>query len=170
MDGIHYEELRRPGHGETLALADGVTWLRMPLPFSLDHINLYLLRDTGGWVIVDTGLDTNTTRGVWRRVFAEGMNNDPATHVVVTHLHPDHAGCANFLVAEFDADLWMTRQEYFLCRVLIADTGTDAPREGERFYRAAGFTDEQIELYKENFGMFGKFVKGMPQSLSLIHI
>jgi glyoxylase-like metal-dependent hydrolase (beta-lactamase superfamily II) len=164
MDGIHYEELRRPGHGETLALADGVTWLRMPLPFSLDHINLYLLRDTGGWVIVDTGLDTNTTRGVWRRVFAEGMNNDPATHVVVTHLHPDHAGCANFLVAEFDADLWMTRQEYFLCRVLIADTGTDAPREGERFYRAAGFTDEQIELYKENFGMFGKFVKGMPQS------
>ena len=164
MDGIQYEQLPRPDHGETLALADGVTWLRMPLPFSLDHINLYLLRDTGGWVIVDTGLDTNTTRGVWRRVFAEGMQRDPATHVVVTHLHPDHAGCANFLVNEFDVDLWMTRAEYLLCRVLIADTGAAAPPEGERFYRAAGFSDEQLELYKENFGMFGKFVKGMPQS------
>jgi glyoxylase-like metal-dependent hydrolase (beta-lactamase superfamily II) len=164
MGGIQYEKLQRPGHGETLPLADGVTWLRMPLPFSLDHINLYLLRDTGGWVIVDTGLDTNTTRGVWRRVFADGMDNDPATHVVVTHLHPDHAGCANFLVSEFDVDLWMTRDEYLLCRVLIADTGAAAPPEGERFYRAAGFTNEQIGLYKENFGMFGKFVKGMPQS------
>lgn len=164
MDGIRYEHLQRPGRGETRTLADGITWLRMPLPFSLDHINLWLLRDDGGWVIVDTGLDTNTTREIWRRVFAENMGGEPATHVVVTHLHPDHAGCTHFLVKEFGADLWMTREEYLLCRVLIADTGNEAPSEGERFYRSAGFTEEQIALYKENFGLFGKFVKGMPQS------
>jgi len=164
MEGIRYEHDTRPGEGETMALADGITWLRMPLPFSLSHINLWLLRDDRGWVIVDTGVDTKTSRGVWQDVFANAMRNDPATHVIATHLHPDHVGCADWLVTEFDVDLWMTREEYMLCRVLISDTGKDAPEEGVQFYTAAGFSDEQLALYEANFGMFGKFVRNMPQS------
>ena len=168
MDPIRYELEARPGDGETQALMEGITWLRMPLPFQLNHINLWLLRDSGGWVIVDTGLGTGTTRDTWRKVFSDGMRNDPATHVVVTHLHPDHAGCASWLVSEFGVDLWMTREEYLLCRALIADTGKDAPADGMRFYRAAGFDDEQLARYRENFGMFGKVVPDMPQSFRRI--
>jgi len=164
MERIRYELEARPDDGQTLALTEGITWLRMPLPFQLNHINLWLLRDNGGWVIVDTGLGTSTTRDTWRKVFADGMGNDPATHVVVTHLHPDHAGCASWLVGEFDVDFWMTREEYLLCRALIADTGKEAPPDGMRFYRAAGFDDEQLARYRENFGMFGKVVPDMPQS------
>ena len=164
MSGIRYELDMRPGEGETLSLADGMLWLRMPLPFQLNHINLWLLRDEGGWVIVDTGLGTATTREIWQKIFADSMRNEPATHIIVTHLHPDHAGCADWLVNEFGVDLWMTREEYLLCRILIADTGKEAPPEGVRFYRAAGFSDEQIALYRENFGMFGKVVPGMPQA------
>ena len=37
-----------PAPGRTLALAPGVRWLRMALPFALDHINLWLLRDVQG--------------------------------------------------------------------------------------------------------------------------
>jgi glyoxylase-like metal-dependent hydrolase (beta-lactamase superfamily II) len=165
MQDFQYELDSRPSDGETMMVADGVTWLRMPLPFSLNHINLWLLRDDGGWVIVDTGLYTSTTREIWQKVFANGMRNDPATHIVVTHLHPDHAGCANWLVEQFGVDLWMTLEEYLLCRVLIADTGREAPPNGVWFYRAAGFDDEQIALYRDNFGMFGKVVPAMPQSL-----
>jgi glyoxylase-like metal-dependent hydrolase (beta-lactamase superfamily II) len=164
MERIRYEHTSRPGKGETMAMDDGITWLRMPLPFSLNHINLWLLRDDGGWVIVDTGVDTNTSRNLWRHVFADAMNAEPATHVIATHLHPDHVGCADWLVREFDVDLWMTREEYLLCRLLIGDTGEDAPAEAVRFYRAAGFSDEQLALYRANFGMFGHFVKGMPQA------
>jgi glyoxylase-like metal-dependent hydrolase (beta-lactamase superfamily II) len=164
MGELRYEFESKPGDGGTLPLIDGVDWLRMPLPMSLNHINLWLLRDAGGWVIVDTGLGTNTTRGMWQRVFADAMEGDPATHVVVTHMHPDHSGCAGFLVETFNVDLWMTREEYLLCRVLISDTGKEAPREGERFYRAAGFSEAQIASYKANFGGFGRAVQGMPQS------
>ena len=70
MERIHYEHSSRPGPGETMAMADGITWLRMPLPFSLNHINLWLLRDVGGWVIVDTGVDTSKSRQIWQEVFA----------------------------------------------------------------------------------------------------
>ena len=164
MEGIRYELDARPGEGETMRVAEGVTWLRMPLPFSLNHINLWLLRDDDGWVIVDTGIDTQTSREIWHRVFDEDMGGEPATHVIATHLHPDHSGCAGWLAREFGVDLWMTRAEYLLCRLLIEDTGKEAPAEGRRFYRAAGYTDEQIADYVAGFGMFGKFVREMPQA------
>lgn len=148
---------------------DGIAWLRMPLPFALNHINLWLLRDDNGWVIVDTGVDTKTSRGVWESTFAGPMGGDPATHVIATHLHPDHVGCTGWLVDRFDVDLWMTRSEYLLCRILVSDTGHEAPPEGVLFYRAAGFTDEQLLLYRATFGAFGKFVRSMPMSYRRMH-
>ena len=164
MSRIEYEHLTRPKEGETMPVADGITWLRMPLPFSLNHINLWLLRDDNGWVIVDTGIDTPTSRDVWQDTFDGAMNNEPATHVIATHLHPDHAGCAGWLVKQFGVDLWMTREEYMLCRVLVNDTGHEAPAEGIQFYKAAGFTDEQLATYRESFGMFGRVVGPLPQA------
>ena len=32
-----------PAAGETREVAPGVHWIRMPLPFALDHINLWLI-------------------------------------------------------------------------------------------------------------------------------
>ncbi len=164
MSEIQYEFDARPNRGEVMVVANGIVWLRMPLPFSLKHINLWLLRDEASWVIVDTGINTKTSRGVWHDTFAVAMGGDPASHVVATHLHPDHAGCAGWLVRHFDVDLWMTRDEYMLCRILAADTGRSAPEEGIRFYAGAGFSAEQLESYKSRFGLFGKFVHPLPEA------
>ncbi|MGB5627382.1 MAG: MBL fold metallo-hydrolase [Woeseiaceae bacterium] len=164
MTEIQYEFDTRPDEGDSMHVADDIVWLRMPLPFSLKHINLWLLRDETGWVIVDTGVDTKTSRGVWQATFSGAMRGDPASHVVATHLHPDHVGCAGWLVDHFDVDLWMTRDEYMLCRILAADTGRDAPEEGIRFYVSAGFSAEQVDSYKSRFGMFGRFVHPLPEA------
>ena len=162
--GIDYEFDARPDNGQTQTVADGIEWLRMPLPFSLNHINLWLLRDDSGWAIVDTGVGTDETRQVWAAVFSEAMSDDPATHIIATHMHPDHAGCAGWLVRHFGVDLWMTRDEYMMCRILVADTGRDAPEEGVRFYAAAGLTTEQLERYRKSFGFFGKYVTPIPEA------
>ena len=161
---IHYEFDARPKNGETLNIADGIEWLRMPLPFSLNHINLWLLRDAARWAIVDTGVGTSKTIDLWQSVFEEAMAGDPASHIIATHMHPDHVGCAGYLAAHFDVDLWMSRDEYMMCRVLVADTGRSAPQEGIRFYKNAGFSDEQMQAYQTAFGMFGKFVKPLPEA------
>ncbi len=162
--GINYEFDSRPENGKTMAITDGVQWLRMPLPFSLNHINLWLLRDEPGWAIVDTGVGTDETKQVWKTIFAETMSDAPVTHVIATHMHPDHAGCAGWLVRRFDVDLWMSRDEYMMCRILVADTGRDAPEEGVRFYEAAGLTEEQLAKYRKSFGFFGKFVTPIPEA------
>ena len=97
------------------------------------------------------------------------MAERPLTHVIVTHLHPDHMGCAGWLTRHFDVDLWMTREEYMLGRLLVADTGKPAPEEAIRFYAAAGFSDEQLQEYRERFGFFGRVVSRLPESYVRIH-
>ena len=165
---IRYEFDSTPEPGESLPIADGVHWLRMPLPFELAHINLWLLEDNDSWVIVDSGMRTEDTQILWKKTIASLMDAKPLKHVVVTHLHPDHVGCAGWLVDEYDVDLWMTRDEYLLCRILVADRGRSAPEEGIRFYKGAGFPDDALGNYQKMFGMFGKYVAPLPEAYKRI--
>jgi glyoxylase-like metal-dependent hydrolase (beta-lactamase superfamily II) len=154
----------KPEIGGTVEIVPGVRWLRLPLPFMLNHINVWLLRDGDGWALVDTGIFTKTTREIWKDVLARELDGLPLTRILVTHLHPDHVGCAGWLARKFGLELCMTREEYLLCRVLVADTGKPAPPEGVRFYRAAGFDAGALDRYVENFGMFGRVVAPLPES------
>lgn len=161
---IEYAFEAEPAIGESIEILPGIRWLRMPLPFMLGHINLWLLSDFDHWTVVDTGLNTSTTRELWAVVLAGQLNSAPLSRILVTHLHPDHSGCAGWLSETCHAPLWMSREEYLLCRVLVADTGKPVPAEGTRFYSAAGFAESAIERYQMAFGSFGKVVSELPQS------
>jgi len=161
---INYPLGFKPEPGEALDIAPGVKWLRLPLPFLLEHINVWLLRDGHGWAIIDTGLFSNTTREIWNYVFDHYLDNAPITRLLVTHMHPDHVGCAGWLARKFGIELWMSRDEYQLCRVLVADTGKPAPPEGLNFYTRAGFTIGNLDRYMEFFGAFGHVVSPLPES------
>ena len=73
----------KPEAGGALDIAPGIRWLRLPLPFLLNHINVWLLRDGDGWTLVDTGLFTSTTRSVWEHVLEEHCEGLPLTRVLV---------------------------------------------------------------------------------------
>lgn len=152
-----------PEVGAVTKICDGVYWLRLSLPMQgLNHINVWFIRDGDGWAVVDTGIGSRDTKEIWRNVFENHMNGLPVTRVIVTHLHPDHVGLAGWMCRKFDAPLLMTRGEYFLCRLMAADTGHPAPQAGIRFFKKAGFNEEQIERYKSRFGGFGKAITPLP--------
>ena len=154
-----------PEAGSAIEVADGVYWLRFSLPMKgLDHINLYALRDGDQWVVVDTCIASREAKAIWERHFAELMGGRPVDRVIVTHLHPDHSGLAGWMCRKFGAPLLMTRGEYFLCRLLAADTGKEAPPEGVKFYAKSGFSEDQIELYKSRFGGFGRAITELPHA------
>ena len=153
-----------PAMGQPLAVAKGVYWLRMPLPFALNHINLWLLEDDIGWTIVDTGINTPACKELWQQVFDKHLNNKPVHQLIVTHLHPDHVGLAGWLCDVWGLELQMSRTDYLTCRVLMSDTGKAAPKAAIDFYQRAGVTDEQLASYQTKFGGYGKSIYTMPDS------
>ena len=153
-----------PVAGKVLEVAPGVVWIRMPLPFALNHINLWGLEDHDGWAVVDTGMRTDDTLAAWRELFREAQDERPITRVFVTHMHPDHIGLAGWLTRKFACRLWMTRQEYLNCRVLCSDSGREAPDDAMTFFHRAGWSAAALEDYRGRFGNFGKQIHALPDS------
>ena len=107
---------------------------------------------------------TTETAAAWRQVFAEALGGGPVSRIFVTHMHPDHIGMAGWIARKFAARLWITRLEYLMCRVMAADSGREAPEDGLRFYRAAGWDQDGLDTYRSRFGGFGKALYALPDS------
>ncbi|HWL29665.1 MAG TPA: MBL fold metallo-hydrolase [Burkholderiaceae bacterium] len=110
-----------PQPGQALPVADGVRWIRMPLPFALDHINLWLLRDEidgrEGWTIVDCGVSRDEVKALWEQVFENALDGLPVLRVIVTHMHPDHVGLAHWLCERWNAPMCMTMTDFAVARL-----------------------------------------------------
>jgi glyoxylase-like metal-dependent hydrolase (beta-lactamase superfamily II) len=143
----------KPAPGETMEVAPGIHWLRMPLPFQLNHINLWLLETDDGWVLVDCGLKLDTTKDFWRTLFAAksigAKFGRPVERLVVTHFHPDHIGLAGWLVRELETELWITRTEWLMARMLYLDNEATNHNTMARFYASHGLDPDLAErLFK----------------------
>ena len=84
---LHYPLADRlPPRGGAIEVAPGVLWLRMSLPYALDHINLWLLRDhidgRDGWSVVDCCIDRAESRADWEQVFASQLQGLPILRVI----------------------------------------------------------------------------------------
>jgi glyoxylase-like metal-dependent hydrolase (beta-lactamase superfamily II) len=119
-------------------IARGVYWLRMPLPFALDHINLWLIDAGPSWLLIDTGLNTGTTRRHWETLLRGPIGDKPIGRILCTHFHPDHAGLAGWLGERTRADLMMTRQEWLMGRLLTSDASAATEAHNTEFYRRTG--------------------------------
>jgi len=159
--GLAYPLGPAPAPGEAVSAVPGVLWLRLPLPMQLNHVNVYAIADGEGWAIVDTGIRTPDSVAGWEAALAGPLAGRPVTRVICTHMHPDHIGLAGWLCERFDAPLLMTQLEYVTARMLVSDSGP-APESGAIFWRAAGWSEDRIERYRQTYGMFAKGVSPIP--------
>ncbi|WP_372570887.1 MBL fold metallo-hydrolase [Ruegeria jejuensis] len=143
--GIRYPWPEPPAPGETIEVAEGVLWMRLPLPMKLDHVNVYALDDGDGWTLVDTGFSSKKTRAIWQGLIDGPLAGKPVRRVLVTHHHPDHIGNAGWFQSEFGAELVTTRTSWLFARMLTLDVQEVWPEETLDFYRSAGMASEILE-------------------------
>lgn len=136
-------------YGETAEVAPGLHWIRMPLPFALDHINLWLLADGDGWTVVDTGYNVEATREIWEEALEQITGGAPITRIVCTHFHPDHMGLAGWFAERFNAPLWMTYTEWLQAHVAVSETLTHDFDRWVDFYRDNGAPAEMTDGFRE---------------------
>ena len=118
---IRYPFEESPAEGEAIEVADGVLWMRLPLPMALDHVNIFALDDGDGWTVIDTGFASRRSKAIWAKLLAGPMAGKPVTRVIVTHHHPDHVGLAGWFQTEHGAELWTTRTAWLFSRMLMLD-------------------------------------------------
>ena len=169
MDGsLQFPVSTPPEPGQTVPIAPGVHWLRMRLPFALNHINLWLLEDGPGWTIVDCGYALDETRAAWDRIFAERLGGRPVRRVIVTHYHPDHIGLAAWLTERWGAPLWTTEKEYLHARMMAEDRGEASAAARRDFARRAGLDAETSTIFAERQGNYRRGVPAVPPSFHRI--
>src|SRR5262245_18414994 len=92
-------------------VAPGILRLTLPLPKGPRHVHCYLLRGEDGWTLVDTGLGVMETS--WDDIVAR--LDGPVTRIFITHMHPDHVGCAEAAAAATGAPVFQGRVDYAQC-------------------------------------------------------
>ena len=112
-----FQEL--PEAGASLTVAPCVEWVRLSLPFVLDHVNVWLLEDRDGCTLVDTGIALDSVKACWESLLA---TRNPR-RLVVTHFHPDHLGLAAWLMERHGLPLFMTLGEYLTAHAALKEFG-----------------------------------------------
>ncbi len=156
-----------PPLGTVTDVAPGLSWLRMPLPFALDHINLWLLDDAAegkrGWSLVDCGAGTDATRAAWEQLFTDAMENWPLLRVFATHCHPDHVGLSGWLCDRFDAPFWISTGEFGFARMMAAALpGVDGPSAIPHFQRHGLVDPGMLEQMQSRKNYYPSLVPAVP--------
>ncbi|AWW45116.1 MBL fold metallo-hydrolase [Polynucleobacter paneuropaeus] len=172
---VHYPLADQlPQNGQCIELAKGVYWLRMRLPFALDHINLWLLQDqmdgVSGWTIVDCGIANEETKAAWEQIFANQLKGLPILRVIVTHMHPDHIGLSQWLCERWNVRLWISMTDYLTAQWLShkeggAAIGSKAGSGGsaDHFQKHGLTAPEDLEKIRGRSNYFSNMVPGVPR-------
>lgn len=127
-----------------MEVAAGILWVRMPLPYALDHVNLWLVDEGDGWTLVDTGHGDEATQAAWEAMAGPVLRGRPVRRVVCTHHHPDHLGLSGWMASRWGTELWCTRTEWLEGRAQSLAPLGEAQALAASFYRTAGVPEAEL--------------------------
>ncbi len=151
-----------PKPGEVIEMAPGILWARIPLPFRLNHINVYLIDDGDGWTILDTGIGNDATRAVWEALASGPLAGRRFTRLIVTHFHPDHIGLAGWLCEKFDLPLLTSQTSYLACLNISLNPSAMDAKTYRDFYLRHGMDEATTQRVAVQGHGYLKMVSGLP--------
>jgi len=153
-----------PAPGQAIEVAPGILWVRLALPYRLDHVNVYLIEDGAGWAVIDTGLDNEPTRAAWEALLAGPLAGRVLTRILVTHYHPDHIGLAGWLCERFGLPLLMSQTEYLVSLAIHLDPAALNAEPYLSFYRSHGLDAGTTERLLTGGHRYLRMISGLPRT------
>jgi glyoxylase-like metal-dependent hydrolase (beta-lactamase superfamily II) len=157
-----------PAPGAVMEIAPGILWARIPLPFRLNHVNVYLIDDGDGWAIVDTGIGNDATRAVWGELAQGALAGRRLTRLIVTHHHPDHIGLAGWLCERFALPLLITQTSYLGCLTISLSPGALDAKPYRDFYLRHGLDAATTQRVATQGHGYLRMVSGLPPTFERI--
>jgi len=160
---LHYVDTPVPPSGQSVTIAPGVRWGRIPLPLDLNHINVWLVETEGGCVVVDTGMAASIGKDAWEAIERDYFSQRPLRAVFITHIHPDHIGLANWLQERLGVPVMMSRRTYQLAHAMWSGEAQSHFNSAEQFFSSHGVTDAlQIRsMFRPD--RFARMTSGLPK-------
>jgi glyoxylase-like metal-dependent hydrolase (beta-lactamase superfamily II) len=159
---LHFPFPVAPEPGKTIEIAPGILWARIPLPFRLNHVNIYLIDDGDGWTAIDTGLGDDLTRDVWEQLLAGPLHGRRLTRLIVTHYHPDHVGLAGWLTQRCDMPMLTSETSYLGCDNISLSPGALEADTYRDFYLRHGLNAETTRIVTTRGHSYLTMVTGLP--------
>ena len=151
-----------PATGAVIEVAPGVLWTRVPLPFRLDHVNVFLIEDGAGWAVLDTGIANAATRAVWEALVAGPLAGRKLTRLIVTHYHPDHIGLAGWLCERYGIPLLTSQTTYLGCLNISLSPGSLDNAVYRDFYLSHGLDEATTAIVATHGHGYLKMVSALP--------
>jgi glyoxylase-like metal-dependent hydrolase (beta-lactamase superfamily II) len=163
-EALRYPWENHPSPDQVVEVMPGVLWVRLKLPFRLNHVNIYLLADGDGWTMVDSGFGNEESIAAWTALFEGPLAHIHVTRLIVTHSHPDHVGLAGWIVERFGCSLHMSQVEY-LQSVYHQNRGTEERKAAQRlFFRRHGMDESVTDALLSRGQDYLKRVSVLPPS------
>ncbi len=165
-DDLDYPLSGQPEDGHSQKIEFGLLWIRLPLPYRLNHVNVWAIDDGDGWAVVDTGLADDRTRGIWDDLLVGPLLGRPVKRVIATHFHPDHIGLAGWLTERAGAHFAASLADWLFARALSTDSSPGLAASMESFYRRAGLDAETLAAIVARGNSYARSVDMIPPTLT----
>jgi len=157
-----------PEPGTLVQLAPGILWLRLALPFALNHVNIHIIDDGTGWTIIDSGVADDRTRAVWEEMLAGALAGRPVRRLIVTHFHPDHVGLGGWLSEKLGVGVTMSQTEYLQSRLSRSRAGGVESSPHRPFYVRHGLDEDQVHAVTVRGDSYQRLTVDLPLSYTRV--
>ncbi len=161
---LHFPFPAPPEPGAMTEVAPGLFWVRLPLPFRLDHVNIYLVEDDEGYAVIDTGIGDEPTKQAWSGLLDGFLRTRPPTRVILTHYHSDHAGMAGWLCERLGIPLLTSQTEYLQSLTLLLDPSALDAEPYRGFYRGQGMDADTTDKLLALGQRYLRMTTGLPRT------
>ena len=166
MTVSHRFNAEPPAFGDAVEIRPGILWIRLPLPYRLNHVNIYVLDDGAGWTVIDTGIGTDQSIQAWRTLMAGVLTGRPVNRIICTHHHPDHVGMVGWLCRETGAELLMGEVEFLLAQYYANAPHAIDGRAFRQLYLLHGLSEDFVAHMMSEGHDYQRRTTGLPLSFT----